>query len=160
MRLVWWIDDSWNGAVGVSKPETSQERAPKAVRIFDGEYYVMAINAISVQEDPLSGQLPSDKELASEGPEARQGARPEVGVRPPLPPGFACFAYGCGRACSLVRSSAASLFACNPSLVTFLLGTVFLFGPRPTSPKIHDLEGDVNGHARLSFKCRQFANNF
>ena len=27
---------------------------------------------------PLSGQLSSDKELASEGPEARQGARPEV----------------------------------------------------------------------------------
>ena len=81
MRLVWWIDDSWNGAVGVSNPETSQERAPKAVRIFDGEYYVMAINAISVQEDPLSGQLPSDKELASEGPEAHQGARPEVTMR-------------------------------------------------------------------------------
>ena len=39
-----------------------------------GEYYVMAINAISVREDTLSGQLPSDKELASEGPEARQGS--------------------------------------------------------------------------------------
>ena len=38
----------------------------------------MAINAISVREGTLSGQLPSDKELASEGPEARQGARPEV----------------------------------------------------------------------------------
>ena len=38
----------------------------------------MAINAISVREDTLSGQLPSYKELASEGPEARQGARPEV----------------------------------------------------------------------------------
>ena len=66
----------------MSKPKTSQEQAPKAVRIFDGEYYVMAINAISVQEDPLSGQLPSDKELASEGPEARQGARPEVDGAP------------------------------------------------------------------------------
>ena len=39
----------------------------------------MAINAISVWEDPLSGHSPSDKELASEGPEACQGARPEVG---------------------------------------------------------------------------------
>ena len=62
----------------MSKPKTSQERAPKAVRIFDGGYYVMAINAISVREETLSGQLPSYKELASEGPEARQGARPEV----------------------------------------------------------------------------------
>jgi len=37
----------------------------------------MAISAISVLEDP-SGQLLPDKELASEGPEACQGARPEV----------------------------------------------------------------------------------
>ena len=34
-----------------------------------------------LRKTPLSGQLPPDKELASEGPEARRGARPEVPLR-------------------------------------------------------------------------------
>ena len=33
-----------------------------------------------LRKTPLAGQLPPDKELASEGPEARRGAKPEVQV--------------------------------------------------------------------------------
>ena len=37
-----------------------------------------------LQQGPLSGQLPPDKESASGGPEAHRGARPEVTIAPKL----------------------------------------------------------------------------